>query len=127
MKKDTLRVLRTQQDYEAALKEFGEYFGKNEPKPRSPEGERFELLGVLIAKYEEEHYPIDAADPVEVIRLAMESNGYSRLDLAAVLGSSPRATEILNRKRELTIEHIRKLRAAWHIPADALIGGLQYA
>lgn len=116
-----LRPLRTATDYEAALKAYERFFDR-EPEPGTPDGDVFELLGMLIAKYEDERLPIGPADPVETLRLVMESRGYTRADLGRVLGSSARATEVMERRRELTLHHIRKLRAAWRVPTDALIG-----
>jgi HTH-type transcriptional regulator/antitoxin HigA len=116
-----VRPLRDKADYEAALTRFERYFD-DEPERDTPEGDNFELLGLVIAKYEDEHFPIGAADPVQVIELVMEGRGLSRKDLAEVLGSASRASEILKRRRDLSIDHIRRLHSRWGIPADALIG-----
>ena len=118
---DPVRPLRDKADYESALARYERYFD-DEPEPGTPEGDRFELLGLVIAKYEGEHFPIEAADPVRVIELVMESRGLSRKDLAEVLGSASRASEILKGRRDLSIEHIRRLHSRWGIPAEALIG-----
>jgi len=121
-----IRPLRDEADYEAALAEFETYFDR-EPEPGSPQGDRFELLGMVIAKYEDEHHPITGSDPVEVIKLVMEGRGYGQSDLAKLLGSRSRASEVLNRRRDLTLDQIRRLHAEWGVPADALIGGAQAA
>ena len=116
-----VRPLRTEADYEAALTAYESFFDK-EPEPGTAEADRFELLGMVIAKYEEAAFPFAAADPVEALKLVMEGRGYSTGDLAKVLGSAPRATEVLNGRRGLSIDHIRRLRQDWRIPADILIG-----
>jgi HTH-type transcriptional regulator/antitoxin HigA len=118
---DPIRPLRNEADYERALAAYEAYFDR-EPSPGTPAGDRFELLGLVIAKYEEEHFSVGAPDPVDTIRLVMESRGLSQKDLAGVLGSTSRASEILSGKRELSLEHIRRLHSSWRIPADALIG-----
>jgi antitoxin component HigA of HigAB toxin-antitoxin module len=116
-----VRVLHTEADYRAALTEYERYFD-DEPATGSPEGDRFELLGLVIARYEEERWPIAEADPLAVIRLVMEGRGYGQSDLAALLGSRSRASEILNGRRALSLDQIRKLSREWRIPAAALIG-----
>ena len=116
-----VRPIHCEADYEAALASYEGFF-EDEPQPGSPEADRFELLGLVLAKYEEEHFPFAAPDPVETIQLVMEGRGYTQADLAQVLGSEPRASEILSRKRGLSTEHIRRLHRQWRIPTDALIG-----
>lgn len=80
-----------------------------------------EILGILIDKYEQEYYPIDYPDPIEAIKFRMEQMGYSQNDLAKVVGLKSRASEILNKKRKLTLEMIRQLHQALNIPTDVLI------
>ena len=92
------------------------------PPPGSEDGDRFEILGALIVKYEDEHFPFPEAEPVEAVKLVMESRGYTKADLGRVLGSSPRATEILKGERQLSIEHIRRLHRQWRIPVEVLVG-----
>lgn len=116
-----VRVLRTAKEYEAALSEYEKFFDV-EPEAGSAEGDRFEMLGLVLAKYESEHFPIDDPDPAEVIRMTMEGRGYTQADLARLLGSRSRASEVLARKRDLTLDQIRRLRREWRIPADSLIG-----
>lgn len=118
---DTVRPLRTEEDYDAALAAIRPYFD-NEPEPGSPEDDHFEMLALVIGKYEDEHYPIGSADPVEVIKFVMDAKGYNQGALADVLGSRSRASEILSRKRDLSVDQIRRLHKAWNIPTDALIG-----
>ncbi len=121
-----IRPLRSEADYDAALAEFETYFD-HEPEPGTPEGDRFELLGMVIAKYEDEHHQTAPADPVEAIRLVMEGRGYTQVDLARLLGSRSRASEVLSGRRELTLNQIRRLNAEWGIPGQVLIGGARAA
>lgn len=128
MTQDTemVRPLRTEADYEAALAAIRPYFD-NEPAPGTPEADRFELLAMVIEKWEDEHVQIPDADPVTVVQMIMEANGYTRGDLAEILGAPSRASEFLNRRRSLSLEQIRRLRAEWGIPADALISAAEAA
>jgi len=93
-----------------------------EPKPGTPAADRFDVLAALIAEYEARHWPIEPPDPVAAIRARMEQAGYTQADLAQLLGSRSRASEILARRRGLTMEQVRRLHEAWRIPAEALIG-----
>lgn len=115
-----VRPIRTEADYRWALNEIEKYFD-TEPKRGTPEADRFEVLADLIEAYEARHWPIETADPVELIRYRMELGGLQAKDLAEVLGSKSRASEVLNRKRAITMDMARKLHEAWGIPADALI------
>jgi HTH-type transcriptional regulator / antitoxin HigA len=115
-----VRPIRTEEDYDWAIAEVTKYFEK-EPEPGSPDGDRFDLLSDLIEAYEDKHYPIDAPDPVSAIQANMEMAGYSRSALIEVLGSASRASEILNRKRALTMDMVYALHREWHIPAEILI------
>lgn len=115
-----IRPLHSESDYDAALKDIEGYF-EHEPEPGTPEADRFELLALVIADYEAKHWPIEPPDPVEAIKYRMEQAGYERKDLADLLGSRSRASEILSRKRPLTMEMARKLNREWGIPAESLI------
>lgn len=115
-----IRAIRTETDYEWALSEVEQYF-ENEPEPGSADSDRFDVLSTLIEAYEADHWPIEAADPVETIKYAMEITGHTQNELASLLGSKSRASEILNRRRALTLSMVNKLHAEWHIPAEALI------
>lgn len=115
-----IRPIRTEADYEWALAEIARYF-ENEPEIGSPEGDRFDVLATLIEAYEDEHYPIAAPDPVDAIQSHMELFGLSQKKLAEVFGSSSRASEVLNRKRALTLDMVFKLNKEWRIPADILV------
>lgn len=115
-----VRPIRNEADYDWALAEIEQYF-ENEPEPGTPEADRFEVLADLIEAYEARRWAIEPADPVEVIRYRMEIGGFQTKDLAEVLGSKSRASEILNRKRAITLDMARKLHDAWGIPAEVLI------
>ncbi len=115
-----IRPIRNEADYDWALKEIERYF-EREPKRGTPEADRFDVLAMLISAYEAKRWPIDAPDPVEAIRSYMEMAGRRQADLAALIGSKSRASEIMNRKRPLTMEQAHKLHREWHIPAEVLL------
>ncbi|MBB2159731.1 XRE family transcriptional regulator [Gluconacetobacter sacchari] len=115
-----IRPIRTDADHEWALAEIEQYFHA-EPAPGTPEADRFDVLATLIEAYENQHYPIEAPDPVDVLRFYMEQNRLGQADLAQVLGSRPRASEVLAGRRDLSLSMIAAVRAAWGIPADLLI------
>jgi len=115
-----VRPLRSEADYDWALAEIGQYF-ERPPAKGTREADRFDLLATVIEAYEARHWPIEPADPIDAIRYRMETAGYTQADLARLLGSRPRASEIMNRKRALTIPMAYKLHREWNIPAEALI------
>ena len=115
-----IRPLKTEADYDAALAEITTYF-EREPEPGTPEADRFDLLALIIADYEDRHWPIEPPDAVEAIRYRMEQAGYRQADLAKLIGSRSRASEIMNRKRALTLDMAWRLNRKWHIPAEALL------
>ena len=113
-----LKPIRTDEDCEAALAEVERLWGT---ASGTREGDRLEVLAALISAYEDERYPIDPPDPIDAIKFRMEQQGLRRKDLAEILGSKTRATEILNRRRALSIGMIRRLHQALGIPAEILI------
>lgn len=115
-----VRPIKTQDDYNWAIAEITRYF-ENEPVIGSPDGDRFDVLATLVEAYEDEHYPIETPDPVSAIVAHMEMAGLKQSALAEVLGSRSRASEILNRRRALTMEMAYKINREWYIPADILI------
>lgn len=115
-----VRPIKTEADYDWALKEVEPYFDR-EPEPGTPESQRFDVLSSLIEHYESRAWPIALPDPVEAIRHRMEQGHLTQADLARVLGSRPRASEVLSRRRPLTREQAYKLHREWHIPAEVLI------
>jgi HTH-type transcriptional regulator/antitoxin HigA len=120
MAKKIIRPLRSEGDYDAALKEVERYF-ENEPKPGTPEADRFDLLALIIEDYERKHWPIEPPDTIEAIRYRMETGGYTQADLGHLLGSRQRASDILTQKRPLTMRMAWRLHREWGIPAEALI------
>jgi HTH-type transcriptional regulator/antitoxin HigA len=113
-----LKPIRTEADYEAALAEIEELF---EAIPGTGQGDRLEILVTLVEAYEEKQYPIPFPDPIEAILYYLESRGLTRRDLAPYLGSRARVSEVLNRKRTLSLEMIRRLHSGLKIPAEVLI------
>jgi HTH-type transcriptional regulator/antitoxin HigA len=114
----TIKPIKTKKDYQAALDRLDKIF---DAQPGTPQGDELEVLGILIDKYEQEHDPIDYPDPIEAIKFRMEQLGYTQNDLAKIVGLKSRASEILNRKRKLTLEMIRQLHQVLQIPTDVLI------
>jgi len=113
-----IKLIKTESDYNKALARLEEIF--DSPKG-SVEGDELEILGILIEKYEDEHYPIGPADPIEAIKFRMEQMGMKQKDLAEIIGYKSRVSEILNKKRKLTLEMIRKLSSGLKIPTEILI------
>lgn len=113
-----LRPIRTQEAYEAALAEVEALFSAT---PGTPEGDRLDILTTLIEVYEAETAPIDLPDPIDMLQYVMESRGLTRRDLEPYLGSRARVSEVLNRRRPLSLEMIRKLHQGLGIPAEVLI------
>jgi HTH-type transcriptional regulator/antitoxin HigA len=120
MAKKVIRPLRTETDYDEALEEIERCF-ENEPKPGTAEAERFGLLALIIEDYERRRWPIDPPETIDAIRYRMETGGYTQADLGRLLGSRQRASDILTKKRSLTMRMAWKLHREWGIPAEALI------
>jgi HTH-type transcriptional regulator/antitoxin HigA len=120
MAKKMIRPLRSENDYDAALEEIERYF-ESEPKPGTAEGDRFDLLALVIEDYERKHWPIDPPDAVDAIRYRMETGEHTQADLGRLLGSRQRASDVLTRKRPLTMKMAWRLHREWGIPAEALI------
>jgi len=113
-----IKPIKTEKDYNQALERLEEIF---DAKADSTEGDELEILGILIDQYENEHFPIGLPDPIEAIKFRMEQLGYNQNDLANIIGLKSRASEILNRKRKLSLEMIRQLHERLNIPTDVLI------
>ncbi|ODS32816.1 MAG: hypothetical protein SCARUB_02073 [Candidatus Scalindua rubra] len=113
-----IKPIKTKEDYQNALEKIESLF---DAKPDTPEGDYLEVLTTLVEAYEEKHYSIPLPDPIEAINYHMESRGLSRRDLESCIGSRARVSEILNRKRPLSIGMIRKLHKRFDIPAEILI------
>jgi HTH-type transcriptional regulator/antitoxin HigA len=113
-----IKPIKTEQDYQDALKRLEVIF---DAKLGTSEGDELEILGLLIDDYENKHFPIDLPDPIEAIKFRMEQLGYTQNDLSKILGQKSRASEILNKKRKLSLEMIRKLNLILNIPTNVLI------
>ncbi len=113
-----IKPIKNEVDYEATLKEIELLF---DAAPDTPEGDRLEVLTTLVEAYEERHYNTPMPDPIEAILYHMESRGLTRRDLEPYIGSRARVSEVLNRKRPLTMEMIRNLHNGLGIPAEVLI------
>ncbi len=113
-----IKPIVTDSDYEAALNRVDVLM---DAEHGTPEGDELDVLVTLLESYEQRHFAIDAPDPVEFIKNAMEFMGAEQSDLATLLNSRSRASEILNRRRPLTLDHIRKIASGLHLPADPLI------
>ena len=116
-----VRPIKTEADYLWALAEVERYF-KDQPEPTTPEGDRFEVLTDLMEAYENRTWPIEAPSPLEALRVFMEMRKLHQSDLAELLGSKSRASEILSGERRLSLDMIRRISGTWHIPADVLVG-----
>jgi HTH-type transcriptional regulator/antitoxin HigA len=117
-----LKPIKTEADYRAALKRLEEIF---DAKLGSPESDELEILGLMVDNYENEHYPIEAPDPIEAIKIRMEEMHLRQVDLIPEIGGKSRVSEILNRKRRLTIDMVRKLAIRLNISANVLISDYQ--
>jgi HTH-type transcriptional regulator/antitoxin HigA len=115
-----IRAIRTEADYDWALAEVAKYFD-NEPAIGSADGERFQVLLDLIETYENKHYPIESPDPISLIAEYLQSSGKRQADLAALVGSKSRASEIMHRKRALSVQQVHLISMAWRLPADVLV------
>jgi HTH-type transcriptional regulator/antitoxin HigA len=113
-----IRPIKTEADYQAALAEIERLF---DAAPNTPAGDRLDMLATLVEAYEAQHYSIPAPDPIEAITYHMESRGLSRHDLEPYLGSRARVAEVLNRKRPLSLDMIRRLHTGLGIGAEILI------
>jgi HTH-type transcriptional regulator/antitoxin HigA len=113
-----IRPIRNDDDHAEAMAAIGLRW---DAKPGTREHDELEVLGALVAQYEDKRWPLDTVDPVEAIKFRMEQSGYTQADLARTLGSQSRASEILRRKRHLTIEMAWTLHREWKIPAESLL------
>src|SRR5665647_1977070 len=117
------KILRTEQEYNEACERIYRLINstENSIESNSPEGEEIELLSLLVEKYEQEHYPIEAPNPIEAIKFRMEQMNMDNKDLAKVIGYKSRVSEIFNRKRKLNLKMIRNLHDKMKIPYESLI------
>jgi HTH-type transcriptional regulator/antitoxin HigA len=117
-----LKPIRSERDYDQALAEVEELWGA---KAGTPKGDRLDILATLIEAYETEHYPMDPPDPIQAIKFRMEQQGLTRKDLEEILGTRTRVSEVLNRKRGLSINMIRALHDKLGISAEILIRSIR--
>ena len=113
-----LKPIKTKTEYKAALREVEALFDAPEG---TPQADKLEVLAMLVEKYEAEHYPIPAPDPIDFLNYAMEARGLTRKDLEQYIGSRGRVAEVLKRARPLTLAMIRRLSEGLNLPADVLI------
>jgi len=118
MKTMDIRPIKTKKDHANALKRIEQLMSA---KANSPEGDELDVLVTLVEAYEAKHYAIDAPDPIAAIQHRMEALGMERKDLEPLLGSKSRVSEVLNRKRKLTMDMVRTLHVKMNLPAEALI------
>lgn len=113
-----IRPIRSNDDLTAALARIAELWGAD---PDTPEGDELDVLSDLVEHYENRMYPVEPVEPVKLLQRHMQATGRVQADLAELFGSRSRASEVLNRKRAMTVEMIHKLSSVWHIPADCLV------
>ena len=114
----TIRPIRSEADYDEALGEIDRLMGA---VPDTPESDKLEILVTLVERYESEHWAIEPPDPISAIHHVMEARGLRQKDLAALIGSQSHASEVLRRRRPLSLAMIRVLAREWSLPADVLV------
>ncbi len=114
-----IQPIRTSAGHDAAVARIEALW---DARPGTPEHDELEVLSVLVSAYEDEHWPVLPPDPVDAIKFHMDQNGFRQKDLAGIIGSVSRASEVLNRRRPLTVEMIKAIHAAWAVPLESLIG-----
>jgi HTH-type transcriptional regulator / antitoxin HigA len=119
-----IKILKTEEEYQAALKRVDEIFFA---LPGTPEGEELELLHLIIQKYEDEKYPLPSVDPIEAIEFVMDQKDMKPKDLVGIIGDKTLVSKVLNRKRKLTIEMIRNLHQSLQIPFELLFADYDLA
>ena len=112
-----IKPIKTEEDYNITLIQIESLM---DAKPNTPQMDKLEVLTTLVEAYEQQYYIIDAPDPIEAIKFRMEQEGLKQKDLISIVGSKSRVSEVLNRKRKLTIEMIRNLHKQLHIPIESL-------
>ena len=112
-----IRPIKNEKDYTHSLSRIESLMDAD---PHTPQMDELEVLVTLVEAYEQQHYRIDAPDPIEAIKFRMEQEGLKQKDLVSIVGSKSRVSEILNKKRKLTIEMIRNLHTQLHIPIESL-------
>lgn len=119
-----IKPIKSEIDYKLALRRLDKVF---DAATGTPESDEADILAILVDEYEKRHYPIEAPDPIEAIKIRMEELRLKQVDLVDVIGSKSRVSEVLNRKRKLTIEMIRNLTKRLNLSSDLLISDYQLA
>lgn len=117
-----IKPIKTAKDYKNALVRLEQIF---DTTPNTEEGDEAEILMLLVENYENEFYPIEAPDPIEAIKIRMEEMNIKQKDLVGIIGGKSRVSEILNKKKRLTVDMIRELEKMLHISASVLVGKYQ--
>ena len=117
-----LKPVKTETDYEKALERLELIF---DASPETKEGDEAEILSLIIENYENQHYPIESPDPIEAIKIRMEELNLKQKDLVGVIGGKSRVSEILNKKKRLTVDMIRELERILQISASVLVNNYQ--
>jgi len=113
-----VKLIKTEKDYKEALDRLYELF---DAKPGTPEGDEAEILAMLIKEYDKTHFPVETPDPVEAIKFMMEQRGMKSKDLGEILGDKTKASQILNRRRKLSLKMIRAIHQHLYIPTEILV------
>ena len=119
-----IKPIKTEKDYDNALQRLEFIF---DAAPNSKDGDEAEILSLLIDNYENKHYPIASPDPIEAIKIRMEDMNLKQKDLVGIIGGKSRVSEILNKKKRLTVEMIRELERVLHISASVLVNNYKLA
>lgn len=117
-----IKPIKTKKDYKIALKRLEKIF---DASSKSKDGDEAEILSLLIENYENKYYSIEAPDPIEAIKIRMEEMNIKQKDLVGIIGGKSRVSEILNKKKRLTIDMIRKLEKMLHLSASILVANYQ--
>lgn len=120
----SVRPIKNEKDYKTAIAEVERLWGS---EPNTPRGDKLDVLIDLVEAYEARHYPVDPPEPLEAIKFRMDQMGYTRADLAELLGGQSRVTELFSGRRRLSLSMIRTLHREWGIPAESLIGTTESA
>ena len=124
MSLEIIRPIKSEADYDSTLPVIDNLMGAS---ANTPESDELEILVTLVEAYEAKHWPMEPPEPIAVIEHVMDARGFGQNDFAELIGSQPRASEVLNRRRPLTLSMIRALSAKWNVPADILVCEYEFA
>ncbi len=119
-----IRPIKTENNYQEALKRLEIIF---DALPNTKDGDEAEIISLLIENYENQYYPIEAPDPIEAIKIRMQEMNIKQKDLVGIIGGKSRVSEVLNKKKRLTVDMIRELEKILHISASVLVNNYQLA